>query len=56
MQGEYEITASDGAVRSFHAGSVLLLEDTDGKGHSFRVTGNDDALIFAVVLADSQPD
>ena len=54
-QGEYEITASDGTVRRFREGAVLLLEDTWGKGHSTRIVGNDEALVFAVVLADSEP-
>ncbi len=53
-QGEYEVTASDGAVRRFSAGSVLFLEDTWGKGHSTRIVSSDDVLVFAVVLADSQ--
>ncbi len=53
LQGEFEVTASDGTVRRFPAGSVLLLEDTRGKGHSTRVISKDDALIFCVVLADS---
>ena len=52
MQGEYEVTASDGTMRAFPVGSVLLLEDTTGKGHSTRVKSQGDALIFAVVLAD----
>lgn len=37
VQGKYEVTASDGTVRYFPAGSVLLLEDTSGKGHSTRI-------------------
>ena len=52
MQGEAEVTASDGTMRAFPVGSVLLLEDTTGKGHSTRVTSQVDVLIFAVVLAD----
>ncbi len=54
LQGEYEVTASDGTVRCFPAGSVLLLEDTWGKGHSTRIISKGDVLIFGVVLADSQ--
>lgn len=52
VRGEYGVTASDGTVRRFPAGSVLLLEDTWGKGHSTRITSRDDALVFAVVLTD----
>ena len=54
LQGECEVTASDGGVRRLSAGSVLLLEDTWGKGHATRITSQEDVLIFAVVLADSQ--
>lgn len=52
MQGEFEVTASDGGVRTFPVGSLLLLEDTTGKGHSTRIMSQGDALIFAVVLPD----
>ena len=55
LKGEFEVTASDGAVHRFPVGSMLLLEDTQGKGHSTRVISKDDGLIFSVVLADSQP-
>ena len=53
MAGSYEVTVSDVAVRSFPTGSVLLLEDTHGKGHSTRITSDVDALVFAVTLAES---
>ena len=53
LQGEYEVTASDGGIRRFPTGSVLLIEDTWGKGHSTRITSNDGGLVFAVVLSDS---
>lgn len=52
IHGEYEVTASDGTARRFPAGSLLLLEDTTGKGHAKRITGHDDMLIVAVALAD----
>jgi hypothetical protein len=52
VQGEYEVTASDGNVGAFPVGSVLLLEGTTGKEHSTRFT-NRDGLIFAVALADA---
>jgi quercetin dioxygenase-like cupin family protein len=34
LTGEWEVTASDGESRRFGAGSVLLVEDTSGKGPS----------------------
>jgi hypothetical protein len=52
VQGEYEVTASDGTVRRFPAGSVLLLEDTWGKGHSTRIISKEAFLIFGVALAE----
>lgn len=50
--GDYEVTASDGAVRRFPVGSLLLLDDTTGKGHTTRIVSDDDVLIAAVTLAD----
>jgi hypothetical protein len=32
LSGEWEVTASDGEARRFSAGSVLLVEDTNGQG------------------------
>ena len=51
-QGEGEVTAREGTHSTFPGGSVLLLEDTTGKGHSVRFTSQGDVLVFAVVLAD----
>lgn len=36
LDGEIEIETSLGEKRSFHAGDILLMEDTDGKGHKTR--------------------
>ena len=36
MDGEIEIETSDGEVRAFLPGHVLLVEDTTGKGHRSR--------------------
>src|SRR5258707_6309825 len=44
MSGKWEITASDGEVRTFSTGDVLLVEDTKGKGHASRVVSDDDSL------------
>lgn len=52
LQGEYEVTTSNGTSRRFPVGSVLLLEDTWGKGHSTRITSEIDVIIFAVTLPD----
>ena len=53
-QGEYEVTASDGGVRRFPAGAVLLLEDTWGKGHRTTVTSEIDLVVLVVTLAESE--
>jgi hypothetical protein len=52
VRGEYEVTASDGTVQRFPAGSVLLLDDTTGKGHTTRIVSDEDVLNVAVALAD----
>jgi hypothetical protein len=52
LRGAYEVTASDGTVRRFPAGSVLLLEDTVGKGHTSRIVSDEDVLFVAITLAD----
>jgi hypothetical protein len=50
LKGEYQVTASDSTTRRFPPGSLLLLEDTDGKGHSTRVMGMDDLLMLVVAI------
>jgi hypothetical protein len=52
VSGEWEVTASDGETQRFGAGSVLLVEDTSGKGHSSRVVGEADSLAAMVELVD----
>ena len=50
ISGEWEITASDGETRRFGVGSVLLAEDTTGKGHTSRVVSEVDSLAAMVEL------
>jgi hypothetical protein len=52
LSGEWEVTASDGESRRFSTGSVLLLEDTTGKGHSSRVVSKIASLAAMVQLRD----
>lgn len=33
LDGEIEITAGTGEVRRFRGGDILLVEDTEGRGH-----------------------
>ena len=48
LAGEFEIMTSDGAVRRFPPGSVLLGEDTTGKGHAARLLGQKEGLAAIV--------
>ncbi len=50
ISGEWEVTASDGESRRFGPGTVLLVEDTDGEGHSSRVVSEADSLAAMVQL------
>ena len=52
LTGEIEGAVSDGVVRRAGPGSVVLLEDTSGKGHTVRNVGNDYALLAIVQLPD----
>jgi hypothetical protein len=50
VQGEYQITASNGETRKFPAGSVLLIEDTTGVGHKTKNISAGDTIVLAVGL------
>ena len=52
LVGTVESETSDGDRRSHGPGSVVLLEDTTGKGHRARVVGNGDVLAAVVQLPD----
>jgi hypothetical protein len=52
LSGELEVAVSDGETRRFGPGSVLLLEDTVGHGHTSRVVGQRRAYILAVPVTD----
>jgi hypothetical protein len=49
-QGEYEVTTSTGMARRFPVGSVVVVEDISGAGHSFKIIGTGDVMIFGVAL------
>jgi len=51
VQGEYQITATDGETRKFPVGSVLLIEDTTGVGHMTKNINASDTIVLAVGLA-----
>jgi hypothetical protein len=52
LAGEIEGETSDGERRTIGPGTVVLLEDTTGKGHRSRVVGNEPAVIGVVQLED----
>jgi quercetin dioxygenase-like cupin family protein len=52
LSGELEGQASDGSVVRVGPGSVILMEDTSGKGHVSRVIGDEDVVIAVVRLPD----
>ena len=55
LSGEWQVTASDGESRRFGVGSVLLVEDTTGKGHSSCVVSETDSLAAMVQLTPLMP-
>lgn len=52
LEGEGEIEVSDGTVRELRPGTILLAEDTTGRGHITRVTGTEEALVVVVTLPE----
>jgi hypothetical protein len=49
--GTVEVGTADGQVRQTGPGSVTLLEDTEGKGHTTRVVGDAPAIVAFIPLA-----
>lgn len=52
LSGELEIQVSDGEVRPIGPGTILLAEDTTGKGHRNRVTSLSELHMVFVKLPD----
>ena len=50
VQGEYQITASNGEMRKFPIGSVLLIEDITGIGHVTKNISTGDTIVLSVGL------
>lgn len=46
VSGRLELGVSDGETRVFSAGSVLNMRDTGSKGHTTRVVGEEDVMMF----------
>jgi hypothetical protein len=53
LQGASEVTTSDGQARQFGPGSVVLLDDTAGKGHQTRAIGKVDHIAAVIPMADA---
>ena len=53
VTGACEIETSTGEVRRFGPGSVLLVEDLDGRGHITRNVGDGQRLTVLVTLPDA---
>jgi hypothetical protein len=53
ISGELEAAASDGSRIHAGPGTVVLVEDTTGKGHQSRVVGNAEVVILVVVLPEA---
>jgi hypothetical protein len=51
LSGEAEVEASDGEVRRIGPGTIMLAEDTTGKGHITRGVGSVERLSLFVPLA-----
>ena len=55
LAGAVEATTSDGASRILRPGDVVVVDDTEGVGHSTRVVGDTPLLMFGAALADQTP-
>lgn len=55
LSGAVEVEASDGEVRRFGPGSVILVEDTVGKGHVSRVVSSERGFMVVVPVVEEQP-
>jgi hypothetical protein len=52
--GIVEVGTADGQLRQTGPGSVTLLEDTGGKGHTTRVVGDTPAIVAFIPLASDE--
>jgi quercetin dioxygenase-like cupin family protein len=50
LSGQVEIGMGDGTVRRFGPGDVFLAEDLTGRGHTFRVVGDQPYLFVTIPL------
>jgi hypothetical protein len=55
LAGESEVQVSDGETRRFGPGSVILVEDTTGKGHRTRKIGDTVRETLFITLPEQPP-
>lgn len=53
ISGELEAAVSDGEIRRFKKGDMILLEDSIGKGHVTRVVSKERVYCIAITLGSS---
>jgi hypothetical protein len=53
LQGQLEVTMSDGTSMTAGTGTLWLVEDTEGKGHRTVVIGDEAAIMFVVTVPES---
>ncbi len=51
LRGTFSVEVSDGEIREFPPGSVILVEDTTGKGHTTRRVGDEQRATLMAPLA-----
>lgn len=52
LAGSVRVETSDGSTQNAAAGSMVLLEDTSGKGHQTYVTSSTEVIIAAVQVPE----
>jgi len=52
VQGVSEVKASDGEVRRFGPGAIILVDDATGKGHQTRALGDIDHIAAVIPVAE----
>jgi len=52
LDGELEVQVSDGEIRRFGPGAIVLVEDTTGRGHVSKVVGAKRAFLATAFLTD----
>lgn len=50
IQGEVQVTASDGEARRLVVGDIALLDDTSGKGHKTEALGSQDHIALMIPI------